>query len=73
MFLEERMVMSTHGGGSSSGSGLGAGTEAINERMREYISSEITHNILEQTPVIFSTIKDGITNIFDKPMGVFRT
>ena len=39
------LVMSTLGGGSGSGSGSGVGTEPINEQMREFISSEITHGI----------------------------
>ena len=36
------MVMSTCGGGSSSGAGI----EPIDEQTRDFISSEITHNIL---------------------------
>lgn len=55
--------MSTLGGASGFGSGSGAGTERIDERMREFISLEITHNILEQIPVIFGTVKEGILEI----------
>ena len=55
------MVVSTCGGGSGSSSGVG--TELVNERMQEFISLEITHGILEQNPVIFSSIKEGIMEV----------
>ena len=41
-----RMVMSTQEGGLGSGSDSGAGIEQIDERMQEFISSEITRCIL---------------------------
>ena len=50
------MVVSTQGGGS--GSGFGA--KLIDERIREFITSKITHDILHVTPVMFGTIKEGI-------------
>lgn len=55
------MVMITRGRGYDLGSG--AGTETIDEWMWEFISSEITRGILEQTLVIFGTIKDRIMDI----------
>ena len=58
------MEMRTHGGGS--GSGLGAGTKPIDERMREFLSSEIGCDILEQTPVIFGLVEEGIMEILDE-------
>ena len=68
--------MSTQGGRSSSAScmafGSGAGTEPISEQMREFISSEITRYILEQTPVIFDFVMEGILEILGEPLDVFR-
>ena len=66
------MVMSTCGGGSGSGSGSGVGIEPMDEQMRDFISSEITRNILEQTPVIIGSVKEGIMKIFDECLGTFR-
>lgn len=58
--------MSTCGGGSGSSSGSGASDEPIDEQIREFISSKITCNILEQGPVIFGIIKEGILEVLDK-------
>ena len=55
------MMMNTHGGGSCSGFGLGFGVESTNERIREFVSSEIVCGILNATLVMFGTIKEGIT------------
>lgn len=41
--------------------------------MQELISSEITGGILEQTDVIFGMIKDGIMELLDEHMCIFRT
>ena len=41
--------------------------------MREFISAEITRNILGQTPVIFGTIKEGILEVSNERLGAFRT
>ena len=41
--------------------------------MREFISSEITFNIIDQTPVIFGRVKEGILEILDERLGTFRT
>lgn len=40
--------------------------------MRKFIFSEITQSILKQTHAIFSTIKEGILEILDERVGVFR-
>ena len=65
------LVMSTQEGVSSSGSGSGAGTETISEQMQEFISSEITCGILEQTPLIFGSIKEGVLEILNEHLGTF--
>ena len=58
MFVFQLSMVSTRG--RASGSGFGAGVEPIDERLREFISSEITYDIMEATLVIFGTIKEGI-------------
>ena len=70
------MVMITRQGGSSGEgtcSGSGSGVEPIDERMCEFITSEVTHDILEQTPVTFSTINERIMEILDELLGMFRS
>lgn len=64
------MVTSNRGGGS--GSGLGSGDEPIDERIHEFVIIEITHDILEATPVMFGSIKEGIMELLDKYIGAFR-
>ena len=59
--------------GVREGSGSGSGTEQLEERMREFVSAEITRGILDQTPVIFGTVKEGILEILDERLGAFRT
>ena len=39
--------------------------------MREFISLEITRDILAQTPVILSLVKEGIMEILDEFSGMF--
>ena len=69
------LVMTTQEGGPvfGSGSGSGVGIELISEQMWEFISSEITRGILEQTLVIFGSIKEGILEILDERFGTFPT
>nr|KAJ0216955.1 hypothetical protein LSAT_V11C300113410 [Lactuca sativa] len=67
------MVMCTRGGGLGSGSGSGAGIEPMDEQTQDFISSEITRNILEQNPVIFGLVKERIIEILDERMGTLRT
>ena len=50
----------------------GAGTKPIDERMRQIIFLEITHGILERTPVIFSMVKEGIIDLLYDHIGSFR-
>ena len=68
--LRERPV-----GGSSAGegSGLGSGAEQLEERMRELISVEVMRSILDQTPMIFGMVKEGILEILHERLGAFRT
>ena len=59
------MVVITRGGdyGSSSVSGSGSCAEPIDERQQELIAVEITRKILDATPVMFGTIKEGIMKL----------
>ena len=61
------------GSGAGEGSGLGSGAEQLEERMRELISAEVAHSMLDQTPVIFGTIKEGILELLDERLSAFRT
>ena len=61
-------VMRSHGGGSGSSSS----TKPIEERMQEFILSKIARSILEQTLVIFGTIKEGIMELLDERLGNCR-
>ena len=51
-------------GSSDAGEGSGSGSDPevgqMDEQTREFLSSEVTRIILEQTPVIFGSIKEGI-------------
>ena len=60
------MVMTRHGaGGSGSGSGSGARIELIEERLREFIVPEVTRGILDATPVMSESIKEGIIELME--------
>ena len=54
--------MITWGG---SGSSSGSGTEPIDEDLWEFILAEVTRGILDATPVLFDTIKEGIMKLMD--------
>ena len=56
-------------GGSGSSSSLGFGSRQLDQQMREFISSMINRNILEHTPVIFGTIKEGIMEVLEERLG----
>ena len=63
-------------GGSSrarEGSGSGSGAEHLDEQTREFISSEVMCSILEQTHVIFGSVKEGILELLVEKLSAFRT
>lgn len=66
------MVMSHCRGGFGYGLGSGSGDEMNDERIRDFVSSKITHGILDATPVIFGTIKEGIMELLDERFGACR-
>ena len=59
--------------GAGEGSGSGSGTGQLDDKNREFISSDITHCILEQTPVIFGLVKEGILEILDERLSSFHS
>lgn len=67
--------MEITGGGSSIGdrSGSGSGSGLLDDQMREFIFSENTRGILEQTPVISGTIKEVIIQMLDDHLGTLHT
>lgn len=70
------MVVTRHGaGGSGSGSGLGsgAGPEHVDDGLREFIVYEITRGILDATPVIFGSIKEGIIELMEDHLRAVRS
>ena len=77
MIFQFSMVMTRFGaGGSGSGSGSGVGsgntTDVIDERLRELIATKVTRGILDTTPVIFGTVKEGIMEIMEERLRSFR-
>ena len=77
MIFQFSMVMTRLGaGGSGSGSGSGAGsgspTDGIDERLRELIAAEVMKDILDATPVIFGTVKEGMMEIMEERLRAFR-
>ena len=60
-------------GSSGEGSGSGSGSEPVDERLREFIASEITRRILDATPVIFGSIKEGIVELMEDRLRAFRS
>ena len=60
-------------GSSGEGSGSGSGSEPVDERLHEFIASEITRGILESTPIIFGSIKEGIVELMEDRLRVFRS
>ena len=60
-------------GGSGEGSGSGSGSEPVDEGLREFIASEITRGILESTPILFGSIKEGIMELMEDRLRAFRS
>ena len=49
------------------------GSEPVDEGLREFIASEITKGILESTPIIFGSIKEGIIDLMEGRLRAFRS
>ena len=60
-------------GSSGEGSGSGSGSEPVDERLHEFIAFEITRGILDATPVIFGSIKEGIVELMEDRLRAFRS
>ena len=53
--------------------GEGSGSKPVDEGLREFIVSEITRGILESTPIIFGSIKEGILELMEDRHRAFRS
>ena len=60
-------------GSSGEGSGSGSSSEPVDEGLREFIASEITRGILESTPILFGSIKEGIMELMEDRLRAFRS
>ena len=72
------MVVTRHsvgglGSGSGSGSGSGAGSDLVDDGLCKFITSEIMRGILEVTPVIFRSIKEGIIELMEEHLRAFSS
>ena len=67
------MMLSTQEWGLGYGSSSGTGADLINAWMREFISSEVTRNNLEWTPVVLGSVKEGILELLDDHLGALRS
>ena len=59
-------------GALGSGSSSGMGFEPIDDGLREFITYEITRGILDVTPVMFGSIKEGIMELMEDRLQIFR-
>lgn len=67
--MRETSVGSSGAGeGSSSGSRVGQ----FDDQMRDVISAEIVQNIVNQTPVIFGSVREAIMELLDNRLEAFR-
>ena len=68
------MVVTRHGvGGSGYRSSSGTGTKPIVEGLWKFIVSEITRGILDATSVMFGSIKEGIIEMMEDRLHIFKS
>ena len=60
-------------GGSGEGSGSGSCSVPVDEGLCKFIALEITRGILESTPIIFGSIKEGIIELMEDRLRAFRS
>ena len=62
-------------GSSGAGEGLGSESRAgqLDEQAREFILSNITRCILDQTLLIFISVKEGISKVLEEQLSLFRS
>ena len=63
--------MISQGLGSGSRSRSGSGVKPIYERLHDLNAAEVTRGILDATPVIFRTVKEGIMEIWKERLKSF--
>ena len=57
------IVVTRGGSGPIEGLGSDFGARLLDDQIRVFISSKIACDILEQIPMLFGTIKEGITDV----------
>lgn len=67
------MVATQCGSGPGEGTSLVFGAGSLDDQIREFILSKIICNILEQSLIICSLIKEKIIELMDERLGAFRT
>ena len=70
MILFQLSIVTSQGGASGSGSGVGV--KPMDKRVHKFITLKITSSILDATPIMFGTIKEGIVELMDKQLRTLR-
>ena len=58
--------------GAREGSGSGSRAGQLEDQMRDFISAEIMRNIIDQTPVIFGSVREAIVELMDSHLEAFK-
>lgn len=74
IYVMSFIMVTTRGGAGGSGyrSGSGTGTRPIDEGLHEFIALEIMQGILDATPMMLGTIKEGIIEMTEECFRIFR-
>ena len=70
MVTLRELPVSNSGVEEGSSSGFGAGQ--LDDQMRDFISAEIMRNIIDQTPVIFGSVREAIVELMDSHLEALR-
>ena len=70
MVMLRELPVSSSGVEEGSGSGFRAGQ--LDDQMRDFISAEIMRNIIDQTPVIFGSVREAIVELMDSHLEAFK-
>ena len=70
MVTLRELPVSSSGVEEGSGSGFRAGQ--LDDQMRDFISAEIMRNIIDQTPVIFGSVREAIVELMDSHLEAFK-
>ena len=70
MVTLRELPVSSSGTGEGSGSGYRVGQ--LDDQMRNFISAEIMRNIIDQTLVIFGSVREAIVELMDNHLEAIR-